>query len=56
MASRDATIFKLAKEAGIPLAWNLAGGYQRDPDGGISKVVDLHLNTFRAAIEAHHCP
>jgi acetoin utilization deacetylase AcuC-like enzyme len=49
---RDYMLFKMARQLSIPVAWNLAGGYQRDPDGGISKVIEIHLNTFRAAIAA----
>lgn len=30
---------------GKPLAWNLAGGYQRDRDGGIAPVLRLHRTT-----------
>ncbi len=29
-----------------PLVWNLAGGYQRDPDGGIQRVLNLHRMTL----------
>jgi hypothetical protein len=28
----------------------LAGGYQRDPDGGISQVLALHRNTMYQCI------
>jgi len=49
---RDATLFGLATRLGIPVAWNLAGGYQQEPDGSIPKVIEIHLNTFRAAEEA----
>ncbi len=48
MFERDLRMFKIAKDLGIPLAWNLAGGYQISADGGINKVIELHLNTFRA--------
>jgi acetoin utilization deacetylase AcuC-like enzyme len=46
---RERRMFEISRDLEIPIAWNLAGGYQRDPDGGISKVIDIHLNTFRAA-------
>jgi acetoin utilization deacetylase AcuC-like enzyme len=42
---RDSMVFEFAKAQGIPVAWVLAGGYTRD----VSKVVEVHLNTFRAA-------
>ena len=43
-------MFALASDLGIPLTWNLAGGYQKEPDGSIPRVVDLHLNTFQEAL------
>ena len=49
MGTRDELMFGIAKRLDIPVVFNLAGGYQRDADGGISKVVKLHLNTFSAA-------
>lgn len=48
--SRDHEVFRVARELGIPLTWNLAGGYQREADGSIPRVVSLHLNTFAAAL------
>jgi acetoin utilization deacetylase AcuC-like enzyme len=47
---RDLAMFKIADELRIPICWNLAGGYQRDADGGISVVTEIHLNTFKAAL------
>jgi acetoin utilization deacetylase AcuC-like enzyme len=51
MRERDRIMFSVAHELGIPLAWNLAGGYQVEPDGSIPKVVQLHLNTFEEALK-----
>ncbi len=51
LMERDRKIFEIAADLGVRIAWTLAGGYQRDRDGGISKVVEIRLNTFRAAIE-----
>lgn len=48
LALRDWRVFAGLYERGVPVAWNLAGGYQ-DP---LSKVVGIHVNTMRAAIEA----
>lgn len=48
MLERDEKVFTIAKTLGIPIAWNLAGGYQIGPNGQIDKVIELHLNTFRA--------
>lgn len=50
---RDRRMFRLAKYLHVPLAWNLAGGYQVDKDGSIQKVLDIHLNTFDAWREVY---
>lgn len=44
---RDQLVFACAKLMKIPIAWNLAGGYQQDNAGNISKVIDIHANTLR---------
>ena len=44
---RDAFVFEQAAARGIPLVWNLAGGYQRDKTGGIEPVLEIHRNTAR---------
>jgi acetoin utilization deacetylase AcuC-like enzyme len=51
MRERDRIMFSVAHELRIPIAWNLAGGYQVEPDGTIPKVVQLHLNTFEEALK-----
>ena len=43
LSMRDAMVFHFAKVQRIPLAWNLAGGYQKP----IEKVLDLHENTVK---------
>lgn len=48
--ARDHLVFRMAREAAIPVAWVLAGGYTQD----ISKVVEVHVNTLRAALEQPH--
>lgn len=53
MGTRDEILFSIAKRLAIPVVFNLAGGYQRDENGGISKVIRLHLNTFSAALRVH---
>ena len=50
---RDRAVFEGLKHLGIPVAWNLAGGYQHDEDGGIRPVLDIHDNTMVAFVEAH---
>jgi acetoin utilization deacetylase AcuC-like enzyme len=48
MRRRDEIVFEVARAASVPLAWNLAGGYQEP----LRKVVDLHVQTMRAALAA----
>jgi acetoin utilization deacetylase AcuC-like enzyme len=48
LAQRDWRVFSGLRESGIPVAWNLAGGYQKP----LAKVVALHENTMRACIAA----
>lgn len=50
MRTRDHLLLTIARELGIPLTWNLAGGYQMESDGSIPRVVQLHLNTFEEAL------
>jgi len=45
LLERDRRVFEFARQHALPVAWVLAGGYARD----ITKVVEAHLNTFRAA-------
>jgi len=54
MGRRDRMVFEALREAGIPVVWNLAGGYQRDAGGGIRPVLDLHLQTFDLAREVFY--
>ena len=42
---RDAGVFTAAMTAGIPLVWNLAGGYA-DP---MQRTIDIHLETLRTS-------
>jgi len=57
---RDEIVFNAAKKAGVPIAWNLAGGYQTELDGSIPKVLEIHDNTMRECVrvygasDAHH--
>ena len=52
LSRRDEIVFTELAALGIPVAWNLAGGYQRDPDGSLRPVLEIHENTARAAIAA----
>lgn len=49
LLARDRRVFEFAKAHAIPVAWVLAGGYTND----VSKVVRVHLNTFRAWREVY---
>nr|WP_272873617.1 hypothetical protein [Candidatus Accumulibacter phosphatis] len=49
---RDRTVVEELHRLGIPVAWNLAGGYQRDAAGSIRPVLNIHDNTLVAFVEA----
>jgi acetoin utilization deacetylase AcuC-like enzyme len=49
LAERDRLVFKTARELKIPVAWNLAGGYQQP----LRRVLDIHDNTMRACAAAY---
>lgn len=46
MQRRDLLVHEVLHDK--PVAWNLAGGYQRKPDGSIPVVLRLHRNTAQA--------
>jgi acetoin utilization deacetylase AcuC-like enzyme len=47
LALRDLLVFSVVKRLGVPIAWDLAGGYQRDDFNGIRPVLDIHDNTMK---------
>lgn len=47
LRERDARVFEALARHRVPVVWNLAGGYQRDADGGIAPVLAIHRNTAR---------
>ena len=49
LAKRDHIVFESARDLGIPVAWNLAGGYQSP----LRKVLDIHDNTLRATAHVY---
>ena len=49
LRERDEIVFSTVTK---PLVWNLAGGYQEEPDGSIPKVLEVHANTVRAWVAA----
>ena len=48
MRKRDAIVFEYCANRGIPVVWDLAGGYQTP----LSKVLDLHEATFNEWLKA----
>jgi acetoin utilization deacetylase AcuC-like enzyme len=50
LRQRDACVFASFRELGVPVAWNLAGGYQKAADGSIPKVLEIHDNTAIACV------
>lgn len=50
LRQRDAIVFDVLAELGVPVAWNLAGGYQIEKDGSIPKVLEIHDNTMRECV------
>lgn len=50
---RDRAVLMGLRLGGIPVAWNLAGGYQRDVNDSIRPVLDIHDNTLLAFAEAY---
>ena len=47
LSTRDWKVFDGLRRHAIPVAWDLAGGYQQP----LSKVIEIHVNSLRAAIE-----
>jgi acetoin utilization deacetylase AcuC-like enzyme len=48
LRARDEYVFGECRRRGLPVMWVLAGGYTKD----VRKVVEVHLNTARAAVGA----
>lgn len=48
LTQRDTQVFQGLRARSIPVAWDLAGGYQSP----LRKVIDIHVNTFAACFEA----
>lgn len=44
LLERDRIVFSVARTIGVPVVWNLAGGYQEP----LSRVLDIHRNTLFA--------
>lgn len=52
LRQRDALVFATFARLGVPVAWNLAGGYQQAPDGSIPEVLAIHANTAIECLRA----
>jgi acetoin utilization deacetylase AcuC-like enzyme len=50
LMNRDRMLFRAAREAGVPLVWDLAGGYSEP----MQAVLDLHMNTLVASDEEYY--
>ncbi len=53
LRERDRFVFETANSLGVPIAWNLAGGYQVDSGGGIRAVLDIHNNTMLECVAVY---
>jgi acetoin utilization deacetylase AcuC-like enzyme len=53
MRLRDAIVFDSLSRNGVPVVWNLAGGYQVKPDGSIPAVLEIHDNTMRECVRVY---
>lgn len=53
LRKRDAMVFDAMSAAKVPVAWNLAGGYQVKADGSIPAVLEIHDNTMRECVRVY---
>ena len=53
LRQRDELVFTTLAKMNIPVAWDLAGGYQRERDGTIPKVLEVHDNTMRECVKVY---
>lgn len=49
LRERDRHVFETARSMGLPIAWNLAGGYQTN----LRKVLDIHDNTMLECLSVY---
>lgn len=49
LRKRDEIVFSEARQLGIPVVWNLAGGYQKNHE----RVVEIHRNTMAACVSEY---
>lgn len=53
LQKRDRLVFEGLAAIGVPVAWNLAGGYQRDKSGSIRPVLEIHDNTMKECVRVY---
>jgi acetoin utilization deacetylase AcuC-like enzyme len=53
LEQRDLLVFRHARHWGLKVCVSLAGGYQADRDGSISRVLGLHDATFKAGWQTY---
>lgn len=56
LRQRDRQVFEFMKHAGLPVAWNLAGGYQVQVIDGvpsIQKILDIHNATLEECLRVY---
>jgi acetoin utilization deacetylase AcuC-like enzyme len=53
LRERDARVFEGLRARGVPVVWNLAGGYQVEPDGSIPRVLEIHKHTALECLRVH---
>jgi acetoin utilization deacetylase AcuC-like enzyme len=53
MRERDRIVFTVCQQMALPVAWNLAGGYQRDAQGSIRPVLEIHDNTMAVCVQVY---
>ena len=59
LRARDAVVFETCRRLGMPVVWNLAGGYQEDRSlrrgsaGSIRKVLDIHDATMEECVRVY---
>lgn len=52
LRARDRVVFEGLARRGVPVVWDLAGGYQKRADGSIPEVLAIHEATARACLDA----
>lgn len=53
MRRRDRIVFETCRRLGVPVVWNLAGGYQRDEQDSIAPVLALHRATMEECVATY---